>query len=138
MGPGQVREQPEASCAEGNPAGLSSCSGGLRPLDELCVWNPRVFADDARAPRSQASSRGEAKDSALLSSRDAGLLEPPERPQGQASSGVWREDSGLHSRTCRKRRPSSHDDGGGVSVVLPSCSACVGFSGGTTGSSGSL
>ena len=28
-------------------------------------------------PGSQASSRGEAKDSALLSSRDAGLLEPP-------------------------------------------------------------
>ena len=35
-------------------------------------------------PGSQASSRGEAKDSALLSSRDAGLLEPPERPQGHA------------------------------------------------------
>ena len=34
-------------------------------------------------PGSQASSRGEAKDSALLSSRDAGLLEPPER-QGVA------------------------------------------------------
>ena len=34
------------------------------------------------SPGSQASSRGEAKDSALLSSRDAGLLEPPERPQG--------------------------------------------------------
>ena len=35
--------------------------------------------------------RGEAKDSALLSSRDAGLLEPPERPQGSpASSSVWR------------------------------------------------
>ena len=30
---------------------------------------------------SQASSRGEAKDSALLSSRDAGLLEPPERKE---------------------------------------------------------
>ena len=29
-------------------------------------------------PGSQASSRGEAKDSALLSSRDAGLLEPPD------------------------------------------------------------
>ena len=29
-------------------------------------------------PGSQASSRGEAKDSALLLSRDAGLLEPPE------------------------------------------------------------
>ena len=42
-------------------------------------------------PGSQASSRGEAKDSALLSSRDAGLLEPPERPQGSpASSSVWR------------------------------------------------
>ena len=36
-------------------------------------------------PGSQASSRGEAKDSALLSSRDAGLLEPPERPQGQGT-----------------------------------------------------
>ena len=33
-------------------------------------------------PGSQASSRGEAKDSALLSSRDAGLLEPPERLGG--------------------------------------------------------
>ena len=34
--------------------------------------------------------------SALLSSRDAGLLEPPERPQGSpASSSVWREDPGL-------------------------------------------
>ena len=37
------------------------------------------FPGDARnfGPGSQASSRGEAKDSALLSSRDAGLLEPP-------------------------------------------------------------
>ena len=40
-------------------------------------------------PGSQASSRGEAKDSALLSSRDAGLLEPPDWPQGSpASSSV--------------------------------------------------
>ena len=37
-------------------------------------------------------TRGEAKDSALLSSRDAGRLEPPERPQGSpASSSVWRD-----------------------------------------------
>ena len=36
----------------------------------------------------------------------AGLLEPPERPQGSpASSSVWREDPGLLSRPCRKRRP---------------------------------
>ena len=35
----------------------------------------------------------------VLSSRDAGLLEPPERPQGSpASSSVWREDPGLLSR----------------------------------------
>ena len=45
--------------------------------------------------------RGEAKDSALLSSRDAGLLEPPERPQGSpASSSVWRDVHGIfQSRT---------------------------------------
>ena len=47
-------------------------------------------------PWSQTSSRGEAKDAALLSSRDADLLEPTEWPQGsQAFSSVWREDSGL-------------------------------------------
>ena len=43
----------------------------------------------------------------------------------QASCGVWREDSGLDSRPCRKRRPSSRDDGG-VSWVFSSCSASVG------------
>ena len=38
------------------------------------------------------TSRGEAKDSALLSSGDTDLLEPPERPQGSpASSSVWRD-----------------------------------------------
>ena len=51
-------------------------------------------------PGSQASSRGEAKDSALLSSRDAGLLEPPERcPEGKAikrySAEVRLERGGL-------------------------------------------
>ena len=40
------------------------------------------------------------------------LLEATEWPKGsQASSGVWRVDSGLLSRSCRKRRPSSYDDG---------------------------
>ena len=78
-------------------------------------------------PGSQASSRGEAKDSGLLSSRDAGLLEPPERPQGSpASSSVWREDPGLLSRPCRKRRPSAREDGG-VSGVSSSCGARGGF-----------
>ena len=34
-------------------------------------------------PGSQASSRGEAKDSALLSSRDAGLLDPAPEPSAK-------------------------------------------------------
>ena len=78
-------------------------------------------------PGSQSLSRGEAKDSALLSSCDGYLLEPTEWPKGsQASCGVWREDSGLLSRPCRKRRPTSRDDGV-VSWVFSSCSASVGF-----------
>ena len=41
---------------------------------------------------------GDDKGPALLSSRDAGLLEPPERPQGSpASSSVWREPSNEYS-----------------------------------------
>ena len=78
-------------------------------------------------PVDQALSRREAKDSALLLSDDADRLEPSEWPEVcQASSSVWREDSGLLSRPCRKRRPSFRDDGG-VFCVFPSCGASVGF-----------
>ena len=78
-------------------------------------------------PGSQASSRGEADDSALLSSRDTDLLEPTEWPKwSHASFGVWREVSRLLFRPCRKRRPSSRDDRG-VSWVFSSCGASVGF-----------
>ena len=71
-------------------------------------------------------SRG-IKDSALLSSRDAGLWEPPERPQGSpASSSVWRQDPGLLCRPCSKRRPSAREDGG-ISGVSSSCGARGGF-----------
>ena len=64
-------------------------------------------------------TRGEANDSAFLSSRDSGHLEPPERLQGSpASSSVWREDSGLVSRPCRKIRPSSRDDPGPLGTPL--------------------
>ena len=81
----------------------------------------------SRLPRGVRPRLGEAKDSALLSSRDAGLLEPPEQPQGSpASSSVWREDPGLLSRPCRKRRPSAGEDGG-VSGVSSSCGARGGF-----------
>ena len=78
-------------------------------------------------PGSQASSRVEAKDCALLSSNDGYLLETTEWPKGsQASCGVLRKDSGLLSRPCRRRRASSHDDGD-ISLFLSSCVASVGF-----------
>ena len=76
-------------------------------------------------PGSQASSRGEAKDTALLSSRDGYILELTVWPKmSQASCGVWREDSGLLSRPYSKRRPSSREDWG-VSWVFSSCGSSV-------------
>ena len=78
-------------------------------------------------PGSQASSRREAKNSALLSSRNGYLLEPNEWPKGrQASCGVWREDSRLLFRPCGERRTSSCDEGG-ISWFFWSCSPSVGF-----------
>ena len=79
-------------------------------------------------PGSQASSRVEAKKSALLSSCDGYLLEPIEWPKGsQACCRVFREDSGLLSRTCRKRRVSSRDDWGS-SWFFSCCSTTCGVS----------
>ena len=76
---------------------------------------------------SQASSPMEAKNSALLSSCDGYLLEPIEWPKGsQCSCGVLREDSGLLSRPCRKRRASSCDDGS-ISWFCSSCGATCGI-----------
>ena len=86
-------------------------------------------------PGSQASCRREAKDSALLLSRDGHLLEPTLWPKGsQASCEVWRKDQGLLSRSGRKRSPQSRDDGGFSWAAAP----VWGFSWGMTGSSGSL
>ena len=77
---------------------------------------------------SQASSLVEAKNTSLLSSCDRYLLEPNEWPKGsQAFCGVLREDLGLLSRPCRKRRVSSRDDGGNLSLVL-SCGTTCGVS----------
>ena len=54
-------------------------------------------------------------------------MEPTEWPKGsQAPCGVWREDSGLLSRPCRKRRSSSRHDRG-VLLVFSSCGASVRF-----------
>ena len=61
----------------------------------------------SRLTRGKASSRGETKYSALLSSRDRYLLEPIEWPKGsKASCEVWRKDQGLLSRSGRKRVPN--------------------------------
>ena len=75
---------------------------------------------------SQASSRVQGKKSALLSSCNVYLLEPIEWPKGSpASLGVLREDSGLLSRPCRKRRASSRDDRQ-ISWFFSSCCATFG------------
>ena len=64
-------------------------------------------------PETQASSRVEAKNSALLLSCDGYLVEPIKLRKGsQASCRVLRADLGLLSRPCRKRRASSRDDKG--------------------------
>ena len=77
--------------------------------------------------RSLASSRVEARNSALLLSCNGYFLEPIVWPkESQASCGVLREDLGLLPRLCRKRRASSRDDRG-VSCVSSSCGASVGF-----------
>ena len=86
-----------------------------------------LFRSFQTPPGSQASPRGEAEDSAFLSSRDTVLLEHTEWTEGcRASSSVWREDPGLLSRPCRKRRPSPREDRG-VSGVPSSCGARGGF-----------
>ena len=77
-------------------------------------------------------------ESGFLSSSNRYLLDSTAWPKGsQASYGVWRKDSGLLSRPCRKRRPSSRDGGesrGFSRAVAPGW----GFPRGTMGSSGSL
>ena len=131
--------------ALGSPIFNSSCDGklgvlleslqGQRDLIEACVQDLIFLSREDRdlgfpfqtPPGSQASPRGEAEDSTFLSSRDTDLLEPNEWTQGcRASSSVWREDSGLLSRSGRKRRPSSRDDGG-ISWVSSGCGARGGF-----------
>ena len=89
-------------------------------------------------PGSQASSRGEAKDSTLFSSRYRSLLEPTEWPKmSQASCGVWREVSGLLSRPCIKDGPHLEMTGAFLGFSRAAAPVWV-FLRGTTGSSGSL
>ena len=70
-----------------------SSTRGLRPPEQL--ERPAGFP---------SSARGEAKDSALLSSRDAGLLEPPERPQGSTGSLASQRHPGKFPKVPGRRR----------------------------------
>ena len=131
--------------ALGSPIFPWSCEGklgvlleslqGQRDLIEACVQDLTFLSREGRdlgvafqaPPGSQASSRGEAKDSALLSSRTGYFLDPTEWPKGsQSSCKVWREDQGLLSRSGRKRRPPSLLDGG-ILWFFSNCCATVGF-----------
>ena len=77
---------------------------------------------------SQASSLVEAKNSPLLLSCHGYLSKPIVWPKGsQASCGVLRGESGLLSRSCRKRRASSRDDRG-ISWFISSCVMTCGVS----------
>ena len=75
--------------AAGAQVSMRMARGSWSSLSSHGKW---LGPQEALKKDSRGLSRVEAKDSALLSSRDAGLLEPPERPQGSpASSSVWRE-----------------------------------------------
>ena len=73
--------------------------GGLPPMGSHRVGHAREVPCSAL--------KGQAPRRAVCGTR--GSL----RTQGSAtSSSIWREDPGLLSRPCRKRRPSAREDGG--------------------------
>ena len=104
----------------------------------LCWGDSDLGIAFSTHPGNQASSRGEAKDTALLSSRDGYILELNVWPKmSQASCGVWREDSVLLSMPSRKQVPHLVMTGayrGFSRAAVPEW----GFRRGTTGSSGRL
>ena len=78
-------------------------------------------------PGCQASSRGEAKDSAVLLSRDTDLLEPPSGVNGVKPPLLFGERARDYSPGyAGKEGPSLREDGG-VSGVSTSCGARGGF-----------
>ena len=98
--PGEVRSRRDVDTKGkvGRWTGKVLCSTLARWSDSSFLGNPGNISREDKdlgvasqaPPGSQASSRGEAKDSALLSSRDKDLLEPPERPQrSPACSCPW-------------------------------------------------
>ena len=130
----------------GKPGGCARVTAGpKRPHLGVCP-GPNIPLQGRQGSR--GSIPGSPGESGLVSRGSQGLRSPlesrrgslgaPERPQGSpASSSFWREDTGLLSRPCTKRRLSAREVGG-VSGFSSSCSANGGFSRGTTRISGSL
>ena len=74
-------------------------------------------------PGNQASSRGEAKNSAVLLSRNGYLLEPTVCPKGsQASCGVWIEDSGAGQEATIRTRHGTTD---WLQIGKGVCQGCI-------------
>ena len=112
---------------------LSSHYKANTPYEDLCPetpcsfqWRQESSVASKLQPGSQSLFRVEAKNSALLLSCNGYLLETIEWPKGsQSSCGILRDNSGLLSRACRKRRASSRYDGG-ISF-FSSCGTTCGF-----------
>ena len=113
---------------------LSSHCRANTPVLGLCPENPYcspvatgILGGIHGSPRESGLVSSGSKEPRSPLDRDGYLLEPTGWPKGsQASCGVLREDSGLLSRPCEKRRASSHDHGG-ISWFFSSCGASVGF-----------
>ena len=104
--------QGSRGCIPGSPGESGLVSRGSQGLRSPLESRRGSLGPQRPAGSTHSSTRGLRppeqleRNSALLSSRDAGLLEPPERPQGSpASSSVWREDPGLLSRPCISGAP---------------------------------
>ena len=109
---------------------LSSHCRANRPHLGLCPETPcsSPVATGISGLHSSFTRESGLVNTAVLSSCDGYLLEPNEWPKGsQASCGVLREDSGLLSRPCSKRRALSWDDGG-ISWFFSSCGTTCGLS----------
>ena len=106
-----------SSPGEGASApGLGACSvdGAVATLllsssAGSAVW--WVFGGQSRPSGSGEGSR-------LSLASEAGVGSVGSGAVGGAGSSVWREDPGLLSRPCRKRRPSAHEDGGFHSSIF--------------------
>ena len=118
----EVRNAPGACQGRGDPVKEESEKVGLKlnfQKTKIMASGPIISWEiDGETVETVSDFIFWAKDSALLSSRDAGLLEPPERPQGSpASSSVWSPK--IKSDTVSTVSPSiSHEEMGPDAMIL--------------------